>query len=79
LSAKGQKENFEIRIRPITMGIEIELEEIINLREYECSERVTTKSRRTTWEVAPYFTLQEALILCKLESVFNGDYGERRV
>lgn len=75
MSSKGDKENFQIRIRPITLGIEVELEEVINLRVY--GERVTTKRRRTTWEVAPYFTLQEVLVICKEESVFNDDYEKK--
>ena len=79
INEKGKQENFEIRIRPITLGVEIELEEPINLRGYECGDKVFTKTRRTTWHVIKTLTIDEVLKLCKDESVFNEDYGRRMV
>jgi len=76
VSEQGYKENFQIRIRPITGGIEVELEEIINLRGYvDYGKEMWNKKRCTTWHVYKDFTLGEILNICKDESVFNDNYG----
>lgn len=75
---QGDKENFQIRIRPVTGGIEVELEEVINLRGYvDFGKEMWSKKRRTTWCVYKDFTLGEMLSICKDESVFNDNYGQR--